>query len=151
MDKSKVYKRKDVKGIEQNVFRHDKVFNLNIDTDHIAPDYSLTFSDCNDMSDTGLVELFNVSSEKSGFPSFKARWDERDDQVDIDIINVDKRISQLFKNGKSGYSGHHSKKTIDSPRTYLAEIKIPERLIFRGNITFNINQGHAPDLFLPRN
>lgn len=147
MDKSKVYKRKNERGEEQNVFRNDKVFNLKIDTDFIAPDHSLIFSDHNDMSETGLVEIFTVASNKPELPSFKARWDERNDQVDIDIHNVGKGISQAFKNGKKGYSGHHSKKTIDSPRKYLVEIKIPEKLIFRGNMIFNINHVHAPDLF----
>ena len=51
MDKSKVYKRKDENGNEQNAFSHNKVFNLKINTKWIDPDYSLIFADCNYMSE----------------------------------------------------------------------------------------------------
>lgn len=120
------------------------MFNLKIKTDYIDPSYNLTFTDINHISDTGLVELFKITPKELSLPFFKGRWDEKDNQVDIDINNVSKSIYNSFKTGRGGYAGHHSTRLSESPRKFLAEINIPGKLIFRGEITFNINFGHAP-------
>ncbi len=150
MDKSKVYKRKDKNGKEYDVFRHDKVFNLKVNTAYIDNDYLLSSLGCNDISETGLIELFKITSKKRDHPSFQARWDEKENLVDIDIKNVSKNISTSFKSEKNGYSGHHSTMVVESPREYHSKICLPNKVIFAGTITFNINHGHAPNIIEPK-
>lgn len=149
MDRWMVYQRKDNNGNLQNTFRDKKVFNLKINKELLNSNYSLSYNDDNDLSETGLVELFIIKSNNPDFPYFKARWDQWDDMVDVDIKNVSKKVSQSFKKWEDWYLWHHSRKIIDPSRTYFIEIKTPEKDIFKGTITFNIGKGHSPDLKKP--
>lgn len=85
--------------------------------------------------------------ENSELPSFSARWDQNSETLDVDILNVDSDTSSLFEAGKDGYSGHHPLRISEEVRMYDVIIKTPRNEIFRGNVSFNINHGHAPNLF----
>lgn len=141
MDKDKFYKKDGV-----NIFRVDKIANRKIETTYIHLDYKLETPD-NGVSETGLLTVFTLEPTKQKQPIFTARWDQNYETLDIDILGVDKNTSNLFKKEKNGYCGHHPKIISQVTRTYAVCIKIPDKDIFSGNITFNINHGHSPDLF----
>ncbi len=139
MDKEKVFTKNG-----QILFRDTKAFNLQIDTKYIHPDYKLhNYPEESNLSKTGLLKLFTIKTKvKSNKPLFSVRWDEKNNEVDIDILNVEKNINTLFKAEKSGCLGHHTQRTSESPRIFYILIKTPNQTIYEGNITFNINKGN---------
>lgn len=141
MDKDKFYKKDDV-----NIFRVDKIANLKIATAYIHPDYKLQTPDSS-VSETGLLTVFTLEPTKQELPIFTARWDQNYETLDVDILRVENDTSNLFKKEKNGYCGHHPKRISWVTRTYSVCIKIPDKDIFSGNVTFNINHGHSPNLF----
>lgn len=147
MDKSKIYKRKNPDDTEQNIFRHNKIFNIVIKYEYIDPEYSLDYSEQQEISETGRLNLVNIIPKNNNDPLFKARWDEFDNNVDVDMYNVSKSQIKNFKKEEYGYSGHHSNKINSPNRIFSINIQIPAKLIFKGTISFNLNCGHDPLLF----
>lgn len=144
MDRKKVYKNSD----GQNIFRANRAFNLKVEPTYIDSDYTLDVAETTHLSETGLLTIFAIDSkENSTLPSFSARWDQNAEALDIDILNVDTNVGDLFKAEKDGYSGHHSLRIPGDIRMYDVSVKIPQKEIFRANVSFNINKEHAPGLF----
>jgi hypothetical protein len=115
---------------------------------YIHPDYKIETESCGKLSETGLVLVFQIKSivdDKE--PYFIARWDQNFETLDIDIKNVDNKVKALFNAEKDGYVGHHPARILHETRTYDVNIQLPEKSIFRGNVTFNVGHGHHPDLF----
>lgn len=145
MDKKDIYKRKG-----GNIFRHNKIFNAKINTQELNENYELSVPEINELSETGLLTIFKIHPRSNKeMPSFSGRWDEKQNMLDMDILNVTDKISTLFKAGKDGYFGHHPIRISESPRLFQVIIKIPEHDIFNGEVTFNINMGHAPGALGP--
>ncbi|MFA5132230.1 MAG: hypothetical protein WC444_02795 [Candidatus Paceibacterota bacterium] len=142
MQKDNVFKKDGV-----NVFRVDKVSNLEFKEEFISSNYLFKIDESQKLSDTGLLVLFKVEPLDGMLPFFTARWDQNYGTLDVDISNVDKNISTLFKSEQKGYSGHHPKRISESKRIYLLNIKTPEGVILLGEISFNINHGHALGIF----
>ncbi|MSR71603.1 MAG: hypothetical protein EXS50_02990 [Candidatus Taylorbacteria bacterium] len=141
MNKKSVYRKGGL-----NIFRVDKVSNLTINP-FVSPEYILNIVN-EPLSETGLLVLFKIDPrEDVSLPSFVARWDQNYETLDIDILNIEKGVATLFKGGKGGYEGHHPVRISQSTRTYKVSIKLPTKDIFSGNVTFNINHGHEPDIF----
>jgi hypothetical protein len=142
MHKDNVFKRKG-----DNIFRVVEIKNLKIEN-YIHPDYEIETESYGKLSETGLVLVFQIKSivdDKE--PYFIARWDQNFETLDIDIKNVDNRVKALFNAEKDGYAGHHPVRILQETRTYDVNIQLPEKSIFRGNVTFNVGHGHHPDLF----
>jgi hypothetical protein len=131
----------------QNIFRVNRIFNTKITTFHLHPDYGLDISGINEMTKTGLIIIFALKPKIAELPSFVGRWDQVKSVVDIDIREVECGVQNLFKSEKNGYSGHHPQVISESPRLFAINIKTPGQNIFQGNLTFNINHGHDPNLF----
>ncbi len=113
----------------------------------INPDYKLMYSETNNVSETGSLIIFKIESMKNEAPCFIGRWDQNYATLDIDILKVGKKFISCFKSEKNGYSGHHPRRISETTLTYKVDIKIPDKEVFAGNITFNLNHGHEPGLF----
>ncbi len=100
--------------------------------------YKLVLLSKNRRSDTGLLKVFELVPLRPRFPGFIGRWDRKADKLDVDITGVSKAIMQRFRQGCSGYSGHHSLRSTDLGRIFHVRILIPHGLIFEGNIQFSL-------------
>ena len=84
------------------------------------------------MTKTGLLEIGRVRPQDKSLPEFVFRWDERAEDLDVDILNVSVRIRRDFERGKRGYSGHHTRRMSGDARDFETDIKIPSGIVFRG-------------------
>lgn len=142
MHKDNVFK-KDGK----DVFRVVEIKNLKIEN-YIHPDYKIETEPFGQLNETGLVTVFQIKAIADGNePYFVARWDQNFETLDIDIKNVDSATRAFFNSGRNGYKGHHPERILQETRTYDVNIQLPEKSIFRGNVTFNVSHGHHPNLF----
>jgi hypothetical protein len=141
MNKDEVYKNEE----GQNIFRVNSTFNPKFDITFMHPEYCVNTGK-RQMTKTGFMVVFELKTENKTLPTFLGRWDEKEQLLDIDILGVDKKSTSDFRAEKNGYSGHHPKHISESPRLFQIEINIPECEIMKGNITFNVNHGHHPDL-----
>jgi hypothetical protein len=71
-------------------------------------------------------------------PTFVFRWDERDNHLDVDPVNVSEAETSQFKDGTGGYCGHHTVKFSSNLRTFAADIGWRAERIYQGQITFNL-------------
>jgi len=142
MDKEKVYKNES----GRDVFRVNSSFNVKVEKEFLHAEYSMK-TDKSEMTETGHLVVFELKTDNKALPYFVGRWDQKEELLDIDILGIDKKAVSNFRAEKNGYSGHHPELILESPRLFQIEINIPECKIMKGNMTFNINHGHHPNLF----
>jgi hypothetical protein len=111
MDRGEKVRR--VQELDGKVFR---VYNVKVEKHYLHPDYELIAHDPAVLSETGRLGVFEVKSISGTRPNFSGRWDGGDRNkpekirydLDIDILEVARKIQRQFKNGENGYSGHHT-------------------------------------------
>lgn len=145
MDRGKKVRR--VQELDGKVFR---VYNVKVEKHYLHPDYELIAHDPAVLSETGRLDVFEVKSISGTRPNFSGRWDGGDRNkpekirydLDIDILEVARKIQRQFKNCENGYSGHH---TTPSARmignAYDLSISIPGEVVFEGTVSFNRQHG----------
>lgn len=141
MDKKRVFVQNGM-----NIFRVDKISNPKLETKYLCPGYDFQFLH-EGLTETGFLRVFKLDSKDSTLPCFIGRWDQSTETLDIDIMKVGSKASESFRNERNGYAGHHPTRTADPERKYQLKILLPEKPIFEGYVSFNINHGHAPGLF----
>jgi hypothetical protein len=131
MDKDKVAKR-DGKArsafnvSEQHTFIHSE-YDIVLDGKQIEP--------------TGLfvIARLKLRNAKIGtLPEFILRWDEKDNRLDVDPVNVTKDEVIQFKKGTSNYYGHHPVKLRSDPRVFEVNIRWDGRPVYHGEIRFSL-------------
>lgn len=122
----------------------DKTYSLEHQQDYCDPDYSIEVHLENERSPNGLLPVFRLASNVSP-DEFICRWDQNSHVIDVDMYRAGKIFSD-FKDVKKGYVGHHLEKvSVDpEPRRFKIDIQIPQRIIYQGFITVNIN--HTVDI-----
>jgi hypothetical protein len=123
-----------------HAYKHD---DLTIDESHIHPDYEVKFGDP-EVSSTGRMVVFQLLP-KTGCcgPRFEGRWDDKQEELDVDVFDVTNGEVKKFKNGASGYCGHHNGKANfeSSGRTYKIKIVWPgKNTVFEGEANFKIHR-----------
>ena len=98
------------------------------------PDYRLELYHNNRATETMHLIIGKLIPKNKSLPYFVFRWDENQDQCDVDIGNVNVEIKKKFKARKSGYSGHHPRRFIDKGRCLDVDINLPNKKIFQGFI-----------------
>jgi hypothetical protein len=113
---------------------------LHVDWKHVHPEYR--YEPCDGViAENGRLDVLKLVLVDGGCPSFSARWDQRPDELDIDIHHPSDAVVDDFKGGKSGYGGHHTKQSDDvNSRTFEITIKTPEGLIFDGTASFTLHR-----------
>jgi hypothetical protein len=98
------------------------------------PDYRIELYCNNKATDTMHLIIGKLISDDPSLPYFIFRWDENQDQFDVDIGNVDNETKKKFKAGKDGYSGHHPIRSVHSGRCMEVDISLPNKKVFKGTI-----------------
>src|SRR5258706_8603844 len=118
--------------------------NLQITTQHLAPDYQPLKDDLT-RGETGVLRVFPRIPKTAGKPSFAARVDDgspgkrRPPELDIDIKDVPKAIERDFKADRNGYFGHHTDRSPNqNQRIFDVEIGTPAGKVFAGEVSFNV-------------
>jgi hypothetical protein len=113
-----------------------KVSDVEIHPTVVHPDY--TSEPCEGvLSETGKLEVLRIVPKAGNGPYFVARWDQKPEHLDIDMFGATKSANKLFKAGKSGYSGHHTRRTADlNERRFHIRIEMPTGTIFDGIVKF---------------
>jgi hypothetical protein len=115
-----------------------KVVNLEVVQTYIDPCYKLEPCD-GILTDTGRLQVLKLTSNSDIDPFFIARWDQTPEHLDIDIYGASNSAIEKFKNNKDGYGGHHTSRPADPhKRIFEIRIKMLERIIFEGTVTFTL-------------
>lgn len=103
---------------------------------HLERDYKMTVYCDNEVTDTGLLVVAELSPEKgkSG-PRFHFRWDEKAQQLDIDALDVPSALKRQFEEGKAGYEGHHPVRSSSTSRTFHSKVVWDKRTLYEGDVT----------------
>ena len=102
-------------------------------------DYELQLYCNNKISETGLLDIGELSSNKQSLPEFIFRWDEKKEALDVDVYINDKIDRDLWE--LVGYKGHHSRRNYaENGRVFEIDIHIPNRHIFHGSIRVPVNR-----------
>ena len=88
----------------------------------------------------GLMEIAKLRSKEDTLPSFSFRWDEKDNQLDVDIQGVSRIVKHCFKHGTGGYAGNRPQRAHPENHVFKVDIRIPEKHIFHGYVQFNLNR-----------
>lgn len=98
-------------------------------------DYQIELYHNNKATDTMHLIVGKLVSNDQSLPYFIFRWDDNQDQFDVDIENVTNETKKKFKAGKDGYSGHHPRRFVDKEgRCLEVDISLPNKKIFQGII-----------------
>jgi len=128
-------------------FEDGRVFDirdLREDIRFIHPDYRYIKGN-GTLSDTGELVLFKLIPKSLTSSTFVARWDggsrgflhKTRYDVDVDMDGPGKAEEKQFRNGKNGYSGHHTTKISDAENKYRVCISTPSGQVFDANISFS--------------
>jgi hypothetical protein len=91
--------------------------------------------------ETGLLELLRIESNRPDLPSFRVRWDQTENSVNVDLLG-DAEEARKFAQGSTGYRGHKTIRVNESPRTQAIDIETPSTgQVFKGTIALNIDLG----------
>jgi hypothetical protein len=126
-------------GQKGHAYRHD---DLTVDETSIHPDYEVKFGDP-ETSVTGRMVIFKLLPKTGSGPRFEGRWDDRQEELDVDVFDATNEEIKQFKAGAKGYCGHHNGKAkfASSGRTYAVRIEWPGKgTIFEGEANFKIRR-----------
>ena len=122
-----------------HAYKHD---DLTINENHIHPDYEVAFG-ASEVSSTGRMVVFRLLPKSGCAPRFEGRWDDKQEELDVDVFNAADEEVRKFKAGATGYCGHHNGKAIfgSHGRTYKIKIVWPGKdTVFEGEANFKIHR-----------
>jgi len=136
-------KKHDWKGAR---FKSDKMgrvarraFNIKPLEVHCNQDYNLEMYKDNEINTEGLLLVGKLKPKVSSLPEFWLRWDEKKEELDIDMHGDSKHKSD-WDNSRNGYEGHHTDKVINEGWNFKVSIKIPNVNVFQGVISFSLER-----------
>ena len=103
---------------------------------HQDPDYNLDLYPGDRLTETGLLEIGQLTPMNSSLPTFIFRWDQKDDLFDVEIHNVSADVKKMFCAGTDGYFGHHPQRVANYD--IKVHITIPGREIFDADIDIGV-------------
>ena len=117
-------------------------FNVNEKHTYIHTEYEIVL-DSGQVQPTGLLVIVRLKPKNAtikGLPEFILRWDEKASWLDVQPVNVPKDDERKFKNGISGYYGHHSKKVASGPRVFEVNVGWRGQSVYHGEISFSLGR-----------
>ena len=96
-----------------------------------------------EVSSTGRMVVFKLLPKPGCGPRFEGRWDDKQEELDVDVFDASDEEIRKFKSGASGYCGHHNGKAklASSGRTYMIKIVWPGLdTVFEGEANFKIHR-----------
>ena len=120
-----------------------EIRDLYITLKSIDPEYRC--EPCKGVVENRRLDVLKLVRKDSGYPSFSARWDQKEDKLDIDIDHPSRDVRNQFKHGKNGYGGHWTRPAGDpGSRRLKIVIKTPEGTIFDGTASFHLTREFRP-------
>jgi len=119
----------------------ESAHNIQLNIRHLDPSYRVEISPVSPATKTGLIALFKVVPNTLTLPGFIARWDDRQQTIDVDPDPLDCIERDDWRNECHGYSGHHSDCVSKNPRVYQIDLEIPARQVLHASGTLNLNIG----------
>jgi hypothetical protein len=117
----------DAKRAEKKDGLATEAHNLQIEQRTLHVGYRVEHSGCR-WVDTGPLEILKIIRKDNERQLFRGRWDRAEnpakDALDFDLFHHDKTKSKDFKEGKGGWSGHHTVADESDPDTRIFVIKI---------------------------
>lgn len=126
-------------GQKGHAYRHA---DLTVDETSIHPDYEVKLGDP-ETSATGRMVIFKLLPKTGSGPRFEGRWDDKQEELDVDVFDATSEEIKQFKASAKGYCGHHNGKAKfgSSGRTYAVNIVWPGKgTVFEGEATFKIHR-----------
>jgi hypothetical protein len=116
--------------------------NITINTEFLNDSYNMPlYTSAVPVGQTGLLELLRIEPKRTDLPSFRVRWDQNEDSVNVDLIG-DSEETRKFAQQRAGYIGHKTDRVNASPRTQAIDIQTPSTgRIFKGTMALNIDLG----------
>jgi len=112
-------------------------------------DYQLELYPNAEATDTMHLVLGKLIPSVPSMPYFVFRWDYKQDQFDVDIENVSKKIKKKFNAQIDGYSGHHPNRFVDlKGRCIEVDINLPNKKVFQGMIRVHVVKEVAMNIIL---
>ena len=115
-------------------------FNVNERHTFIHPEYDIVL-DGQHIGPTGLLVIARLRPKNATIetlPESVLRWDEKDNHLDVDPVEVSEAEESKFRKGTSNYYGHHTDKLQSGPRVFEANIGWHGYRIYHGEIRFNL-------------
>ncbi len=116
-----------------------KISHIKIDHSYLDPSYKIALNQESIIGTTGLLTLFEIKPLDPALPTFRARWDERKDVFDIDLIGSPEE-QELFKAERDGFWGHHTNKVSKNAHSYEIDVRLPGQEICRAEVSFSLNK-----------
>jgi len=135
MNRDKISKRERRARRTRNVSETHRELDLN---------YDVSIFSGREITEHGLLEIGELKSKHGLYnirPSFRFRWHEEYDALDVDVEGASTVCINKFKKdtkNASDYSGHHTVRIGSSPRVFDVNIMWQGKQIYRGHISFNL-------------
>jgi len=104
--------------------------------DYIDRNYKIKVLSNHPTTKTGLVEVIQLFSENPHLLRFIFRWDEKNEELDIDIYRNESICNELWSEKR--YKGHHTQRVIDNGRIFKINISVPDKRIFKGKVNVGL-------------
>ena len=117
-----------------------RVFNIRFETEYLNPYYDLEILEDNSISKQGLLLCGKLKPRQSSLPEFWFRWDEKEDELDVDM-HGDSKHKKDWKKSKNGCTGHKATKMKKEGRHFRVSIEMPKMKVFDGVISFSLERG----------
>jgi hypothetical protein len=102
------------------------------------PEYKIEICDGKLDMENGFLPIAKIVPISGSGPSFVARWDQRAEELDIDMQGSPEDEIGMFKRSEGGYSGHHTRRIPgENKHVFQVNVSIPNRTIFEGSISFS--------------
>lgn len=108
-----------------------------IKIDYLDCDYEIKEFPNNPATNTGFVKIVQLFPKNLYLPTFIFRWDEKEEELDVDIYENRKINNKLWT--LNGYRGHHTKSIDGEGRVFETNISIPGKEIFKGRINLGLS------------
>jgi len=115
-------------------------FNVSERHTFVHAEYDIILKD-GQIGPTGLLVVARLKPKNATigtWPEFVLRWDERDNLLDVDPVNVSGAEKSLFKEGTNNYYGHHASKFRSGPRVFEVDIGWNGQSVYCGEIRFSL-------------
>jgi hypothetical protein len=113
-----------------------RISDIAVTDESLHPDYERVICD-GIRGETGSLELLRIIPKSANRAYFVARWDQRPEELDIDIRDASPDVVRKFEGKKGGYSGHRTNRSTDpGKRVFDVKITIPNEVVFQGRVSF---------------
>lgn len=119
----------------KKVIRNGRAFGVNevkADVYYIDKNYNLECYSRRRITPTGQLGVAALKPKTKSLLEFRFRWDEKADELDVDIYRDGKIHNELWD--IEGYRGHRTRRVSTTDKIFEAFIKTPKGKVFCGRI-----------------